>query len=116
MSIKDPTRDAEYGPSWNDVYVFAEEVYKATKWPIRIAMHTEVIQGRARGYWRVIATRPETGFESAPPMFVRGAFFPSIDHKTVPGLLHRLIAEVDHDLAKLILGGGDLPLFNLAGR
>ena len=111
MTKLDDNSGATYGPSWQDVAEYSRDVFGATGWQVTWEAHVENIAGRVRTYWKVHARRPSRLGAGYPPVYTRGDFFPSVMSKTVPALLHRLIAQVDADLAKAKDGAEqDLPL------
>lgn len=113
MAIKDYEGGTTYGPSWVDCVAASLELQGSTGWKVYWDAHLEHVGGRPRAYWKVHAVRPSHLGAEAPPVITRGDFFPSPRSATVPGLLHRLLAEVDSDLARVLKRDAlsELPLF-----
>lgn len=92
----------ETGPSWNDVQDSLRELSRDHHRACRLELSLlPDIAGRPQyGLWvRVVAWERSEGRSTGER--AKGGKWPTSYHKTMPGMLLRLIHELDHELTEL---------------
>jgi len=90
------TRD--YGPTWSDVVEEMRRMQGQWHLWVRIsAVSHEPLKPSAAMCWRVMVFKPGD-WDMAKEVVGRSSVFPCRDHKTVPGLLFKLMHQVQVEL------------------
>lgn len=88
----------DYGPTWNDV---VEEMQRMQarwhKWVRISAVSHEPLKPSKSMCWRVMVFKPGD-WDMSKELVGRSGVFPCVDHKTVPGLLFKLMHQVEVEL------------------
>lgn len=99
---KTPSPSGEVGPSWVDVRRCLEDL--VATWDgscgVELTLCPRNPQKTAWGLWVRVWWR-EDPQKPITPERAAGRFWPTSEHRTMPGLLFRLCAELDHKLADL---------------
>lgn len=93
---------SDTGPSWNDVQDHLRELAKSHHRACRveIGLLPDTAGRTTFGLWvRVVAWDRAEGRMTGER--AKGRKWPTSDHKTMPGMLLRLIHELDHELTEL---------------
>lgn len=108
---KRPEPSGEIGPTWNDVRGAMEDL--VATWDGCCKLETTLAPRNPSktswGLWvRVVWLERADGRPG--PEQAAGRFWPSTEHRTMPGLIYRLLHELEHKLADrahdLAMGGG----------